>query len=430
MQPNLSRWWSVAQSETSVIAAPLAGIRVLDVTRSIAGPWTARLLGDAGAEVIKVEPPQTGDMLRLFPVRTSDYDTAFFRQANAGKKSICVDLHTDKGRELVAMLAAQCDVVVQNMRPAAAARSGLTFGQLATLNPNIIVCGISGFGHGNFPGRPGNDIAAQAMSGIASMSGSDGRPPIVSMWSLTDTFTSIHAFNAICAALIARDRGAGGCFIDMAITRCAMQLHDVGPTLAKLRPGHPLSRGGRFHPFLVVRGVVATSDGFVAVSAFRTTTWRRLAPLLGGPFVAQELDDSVKRLDSRQRILERLDEVAAGHNTNSLSATLADLGVPSAPVEMSFPRVLNKLVESHSTAIVPLDQPGYPNAALGNTILHPKRGAERLEAGSPRLGADAFQVLTEILGRSSEDVQQLLLEGVIDAEPSVIAEILDKCTDA
>ena len=208
------------------MSGALSGIKVLDLTRVLAGPWAGQLLADLGAEVIKVERPGTGDDTRQWaPPSLPDGTAAYYLAANRGKQSLTVDITQPAGQEIVRQLAAQADVLLENYKVGGLKKYGLDYDSLRAINPRLVYCAITGFGQtGPYAQLPGYDYIVQGMSGLMSITGpADGEPHKVGV-AVTDLFTGLYAANAIQAALLARHRTGEGQYIDMALFDCSLAM--------------------------------------------------------------------------------------------------------------------------------------------------------------------------------------------------------------
>jgi crotonobetainyl-CoA:carnitine CoA-transferase CaiB-like acyl-CoA transferase len=382
------------------------------------------MLADAGFDVIKLEPPPLGDFIRHLPARISEFDSGYFRQANAGKRSICVDLKAPAGRELFWRLIPHFDVVMHNMRPNAAKRLGITAEAVHAVNPAAVFVHISGYGSDNtFVGRPGQDLAVQCLTGIADLTGVPRGAPSMPIWSLVDTLTSAYAYVSICSALLGRETGTiGGASVEVLMSQCSALLHDVAPHLIQRQEGKRLSRGGRFHPYFVLRGVVRCADGFVAISAFRQRDWRRLAGLLRGVFSADLcLDDRWAR---KQEIEDAVDARLAGLSVTECLDLLRGLRIPAYVVPESLGEVERSGVFQNRGMLVRSPE----GALLVAGMLHRARAAEHINNGSPPLGGANYEVLTSLGGFQGAELLELLADGVIGCEPMVLEEFVMRCS--
>lgn len=233
-------------------SAPLAGVRVLDLTRVLAGPFCTRTMADMGAEIIKVEPPG-GDVARQFEYTTPEGVSGYFMQQNCGKKDISLDLADPTAKEVLRRLAELSDVVVENYRPGVMKRLGFSYQDLREINPSIIMCSISAFGQDSpYANRPAGDMVVQSMSGIASLTGEpDGAPQTTGM-SFSDTTGGIHAFGAICAALYQRSLTGRGQYIDIALVDCILWQNEWASQYLFLSQGEAVpTRYGNRRPILI-----------------------------------------------------------------------------------------------------------------------------------------------------------------------------------
>lgn len=409
-------------------ASPLAGLRVLDITRSVAGPWTTRLLCNAGAEVIKVEPPPFGDFIRKLPVQVGDNMSGFFLQGNSGKKSVCLDVKHPTGREVIRRLVGRSDILVQNMRPRAAERCGLTFELLVEHNPRLIMCSISGYGlRTQLVNKPGQDIGVQCLTGLSGLTGLHNGPPAIPLWSVADTVTALHAYTAICAALVGQSRGRGAAHIDLAMSRSAVQLHDVGFGLADGPSGERRGPGrfGRYHPFLMVRGVLRATDGHLGLSAFRNREWVKLARLLGEPFTEARFTDHIARFESREDITARLEAVCQGRSVEQLVRLFSEHGLRVFVLSSDMHEVTENpaLVSRQALAAT---SPLFGSRLLGNSATVRSQGSANLLKGAPRLGEHTFEVLTELGGYEPAEIFAMYVDGVLGFDEEVLAEFLTK----
>jgi formyl-CoA transferase len=408
--------------------APFSGVKVLDLTRSIAGPWTTRMLADAGAEVVKVEPPG-GDFVRHLPARTDEGMSGYFANANAGKRSICIDLQRHEGRELLKRLIPHFDVFVHNMRPLAAARLGLSPDFVAELNPRAIFLCISGYGDApRFIEKPGQDLAIQCLVGLSEITGEEGGEPVMPVWSLVDTLTSAYAFAAISAARlgqIEKGESCGPVAIAVSMSECAARLHDVPRAMLAMTGSLGdvrLSRTGRAHPNLVYRAVVPCRGGDIAISAYRRRDWARFAELLGSPFTSPTLLDESVRRGWLHQVDERVATVFEPMEWSDALALLHEAGVPAAYAPSSLEEALEG---DHARDAV---AEGAWGGCYATSALFAERSRQHLKSGPPALGEASFDVLHGMLGMSGDEILQLLYSEVIACAPAELDELLKWCT--
>lgn len=317
---------------------PLAGVRVIDFTQVLAGPYCTRLLADMGAEVIKVESP-SGDPSRALPPQLGPGHSGYFAWLNAGKKGIVADLRNADDVARLRELIAQADVVVENMRPGSLAAKGLGFEELHKLNPQLIMCSISAFGNsGALAGQAGQGIIAEGMAGVIDMNGEAGGPPLPLGVSLADVSSGIHAYGAIVTALYKKlSQGGPGEYIDISLFDSCLPYHDIALMQVCVGQGdvNP-TRNGNEHPQVVPYGVYEAPDAAFVLAAGTEVLWGRLSRLLdealGTP--AQDLSTNAKRIEARALVRERVEawsrSLGSAHRTiDALKAA----GIPAGPVE-------------------------------------------------------------------------------------------------
>lgn len=264
--PPAARATRQAGMNTSSPLQPLAGIRVLDLSRVLAGPMCAMALADFGADVIKVEHPARGDDTRDWGVRVGTRNTSYFNSANRNKRSITLDLQSEAGLQVARELAAQCDVVVQNFKVGGAEKLGLGYEQLSALNPRLVYCSISGYSRsGSEAQRPGYDLVVQGESGIMAMNGEAGQGPLKFGVAAVDMFTGMYSAQAILAALLERERTGTGRHVQMALYDCGLMITSYYGMEALLKAGDP-PKFGNAHPSIVPYGVFEAADGPLVIT--------------------------------------------------------------------------------------------------------------------------------------------------------------------
>lgn len=254
---------------------PLAGLRVLDLSRILAGPWCAQVLGDLGAEVVKVEHPARGDDTRDWGLRTGPSNTSYFDAVNRNKTSIGLDLATSEGAARVREMAREADVVVQNFKAGGADRLGLGYEALAALNPRLIYCSIAGYGPDTSEAtRPGYDLLVQGEAGLMAMNGEANTPPLKFGVAVVDLFTGQYAAQAILAALYQRERTGRGRHVQLALYDCGLSLTSYYG-LEALAMGVDPPRYGNAHPSIVPYGVFDAQDGPLVITVGNNAQFRR-----------------------------------------------------------------------------------------------------------------------------------------------------------
>jgi crotonobetainyl-CoA:carnitine CoA-transferase CaiB-like acyl-CoA transferase len=407
------------------MSTPLEGIRVLDLSRVLAGPWCTQLLADLGAEVWKIERPGEGDDTRAWgpPYAHAGAtqgdagqarESAYFLSANRGKQSLAVDLAHPEGARIVAQLAARCDVFIENFKVGGLARYGLDYAALSATHPALVYCSITGFGQdGPYAARAGYDFVIQGMSGLMSVTGEPAGEPMKAGVAITDVFTGLYAANAIQAALRMRDRTGRGTHIDLALLDVQVAAM-ANQALNALVSGRNPDRHGNAHPNIVPYQSFRTADLPITVAVGNDQQFRRLCEVLGTPglgvdarFASNEL-----RVRNRAALLPLLQELLAVDSAANWLARLEAAGVPSGPVNtlqqvFADPQVRHRGLQQQ-----------LPHARVGNVpgVRCPIRmtGAD---VGSPlappALGADTQQVLARVLGLSAAQLEALARAGVV-----------------
>ena len=320
------------------MSAPLAGIRVLELARILAGPWAGQALADLGADVIKVESPE-GDETRRWGPPFIEYadggrDAAYFHSCNRGKRSVIADLRTAEGRGRVRALCADADVVIENFKRGDLARHGLDAQTLRAAHPRLVWCSITGFGQtGPYADRPGYDFIVQGMGGIMDLTGeSDGAPQKPGV-AYADIFTGLYSVIAIQAGLAARERSGEGAFIDMSLfdTQVAVLANQ---SMNFLVSGRSPRRMGNAHPNLVPYQTFAVADAEVVIAVGSDAQFRALCAVLGlGDLGAAPLAaTNAARVENRQQVIARLQAALATWQRDALLDALLRAGVPAGPI--------------------------------------------------------------------------------------------------
>ena len=367
------------------MAAPLKGIKVVELARILAGPWAGQLLGDLGAEVIKVESEQ-GDDTRAwgppFIERDNDVSAAYFHGCNRGKKSITVDLSTSKGQERIKKLVKESDILIENFKVGGLKKYGLDYESLKTNNKALIYCSITGFGQdGPYATRAGYDYIIQGMSGLMSITGEPGGPPLKTGVAVTDIFTGIYASTAILAALHQRKESGLGQHIDMSLLDSAVAIL-ANQGMNYLSTGNSPGRMGNFHPNLSPYQVFECSDGHIIIATGNDQQYQRFCDILQCP----ELGKNPKFVSNAKRVENRheLDEVLSRKTRNWKKAKLLKrcevTSIPAGPIN-SLDEVFSDKQIIHRGMKLSLD--GIPS------IRSPIRFSEselNLDKPSPKLG--------------------------------------------
>ncbi|NKB69096.1 MAG: CoA transferase [Candidatus Latescibacteria bacterium] len=391
----------------------LSGVRVLDLTRVLAGPYAAMVLADLGAEVIKIELPQSGDEARAFgPFQKGE--SAYFTSVNRGKKSVTVDLRQPQGQELVRQLAAQCDILLENFRPGSMARFGLDYSSLHALYPRLVYGSISGFGQtGPYAGRPAYDVIVQAMGGLASITGALGGEPVRVGSSIGDLSAALFSVIGILAALNQAQRSGQGQQVDISMLDCQVALLENAVARYFVNGEVPGPLGSR-HPAITPFQFFQATDGYIVVAAGNDGLWGKLcavlevAQLVGDPRFA----NNGLRTENHAQLEPLLAAAFGRRDVAYWLESLAAAGVPCGPIH-DVGQVVNDPQVAARKMIVELEHPVAGPQALPNSPLKFSATPVELETPAPLLGQHTEQVLGELLDLSADEVARLRQEGVL-----------------
>jgi formyl-CoA transferase len=402
---------------------PLAGLKVLDLSRVLAGPWASQALGDLGADIVKVEQPGQGDDTRRWGppfLPDGSRDSAYYLACNRNKRSIAIDLAKPEGADLVRRLAAQSDIVVENFKVGGLARYGLDYASLSAENPGLIYCSITGFGQdGPYSDRGGYDFLIQGMSGLMSLTGfpdAEGGSPTKVGVPVSDLFTGLYAAIAILAALNHRNRTGEGQHIDCALFDSQLAVL-VNQASNYLNGGVEPRRLGNEHPNVVPYQDFETTDGRVLVALGNDRQFRALCALIGLDALAADprFTDNAGRSTHRADLQAQLRPLIAAWRSADLLAAMDAAGLPGGPVntvpealadpQAAARQVVKRLHRADGQAV---DVIGFP-ARLSRSPATYRRAP-------PRAGEDTRGVLEERLGLSREALDALIATGVIAEE--------------
>jgi crotonobetainyl-CoA:carnitine CoA-transferase CaiB-like acyl-CoA transferase len=395
---------------------PLSHIKVLDLSRVLAGPWCTQILGDLGADVVKVENPDGGDDTRSWgppfvqDKDGSDAEAGYYLCANRNKRSIAVNMRSEAGRKILRDLAAQSDVVIENYKTGGLKKYGLDYAGVKALKADVVYCSITGFGQtGPMADEPGYDFLIQAMGGLMSVTGQD-TPTKVGVPAV-DLFTGVYAAGAIMAALIARDKGAGGQQIDMALldVQAAMLANQASNYFVSGRvPG----RAGNGHPNIVPYQDFPTLDGRIAVAVGNDRQFTAFALALGRPDWAQDsrFAKNANRVGNREVLIAEITLVLAKEPSASWSEKLHHAGVPCGPIQ-SLDEVFDHPQARARGLSFNLPMTGIGSAPMVANPMRLSVSPPDYRRGPPRLGEHTFEVLQERLGLDQNQLKSLHMAG-------------------
>ncbi|MFG1289840.1 MULTISPECIES: CaiB/BaiF CoA transferase family protein [Xanthobacter] len=314
---------------------PLAGVRVLDLSRILAGPWCAQVLGDLGAEVVKVEHPERGDDTRDWGLRTGATNTSYFDAVNRNKTSVGIDLSTPEGLARVKAMARDADVLVENFKTGGADRLGVGYEALSAENPGLIYCSITGYGsEGAEATRPGYDLLVQGEAGLMALNGEAGQPPLKFGVAAVDLFTGQYAAQAVLAALYQRTRTGRGRRVELALFDCGLAITSYYG-LEALVQGKDPPRYGNAHPSIVPYGVFEAADGPLVITVGNNTQFRRFCTVvLGRPELAEDprFATNLERSRNRAELLPQIGAELHRYSRGELLAKLRAEGIPAGEV--------------------------------------------------------------------------------------------------
>jgi len=394
-------------------SGPLAGLRVLDLTRVLVGPYATMLLGDLGADVIKVERPDEGDETRhVEPIVAGE--SHYFVSVNRSKRSIAVDMKAPEGKLILLELAGLSDVMVENFRPGVAARLGLDYESVRHLNPRLVYCSISAFGQtGPYASRSAFDIAIQAMSGVMSISGEPDGPPARMGLPMADLAGALFATIAINAALYEREKTGRGQFIDLSMldTMVGLLMYNAGRVFMT---GEDPVRVGTGHQGVVPYGAFPCLDGHIVIANLGERVWPRICAALAIPEMVK--DERYATNSARVRHREEVEDMISVRTMQTTVAEVALLferhDVPHAPIlkvseVLAHPQLLARGM------VTEVDHPTLGRMpTLGRSIRFPDHEGTPLTA-PPLLGEHTDEVLRDLLGYSPEKISALRNGGVI-----------------
>ena len=386
----------------------LHGIRVLDLTRVLAGPYCTMFLGDLGAEVVKVEQPGVGDDTRGWGPPFAGGESAYFLCTNRNKKSLTVDFKSAGGIALVRQLAERADVLIENFRPGAMERLGLGDQLLREKNPRLVYASLSGFGaDGPMADMPGYDLIVQAWGGLMSVTGSAESGPLKVGVAIIDLVAGLMLGKAIVAALYAREKIGVGQKLDTSLLEAEVAaLINAGSNY--LIGGQVPGRWGNAHPTIVPYQSFQTADSFLVLGAASETIWQRLCPALSRAELADDprFAKNADRVENRTELIAMLSEIFKTRTTHDWIAALNTADVPCAPVQtidqvFAAPQVL------HRNMLVEVDHPTAGKVKLAGIPVKFSASPASVRLPPPLLGEHCAEVLSSWLGMSGEEIERL-----------------------
>jgi len=396
------------------LPGPLDGVRVLDLTRVVAGPYCSMFLGDLGAEVVKVEQPGAGDDTRGWGPPFAGGESAYYLCINRNKKSLALDLKSQRAVELLRELAKVADVIIENFRPGTMERLGLGEKELRQLNPRLIYASLTGFGaDGPMSDWPGYDLIVQAWGGLMSITGTpDGEPVKVGV-AIIDLVAGLMLGKAITAALFAREKIGVGQRIDTSLLEAEVaSLINVGSNY--LVGGKIPTRWGNAHPNIVPYQSFKTADGYLVIGVASEVIWKRFCQAIGRVELTDDarFANNSKRVENRAALIALLSEVFLQRNNETWFKSLTEAEVPCAPVQtvdqvFLAPQVL------HRDMLLEVEHPTAGRVRMAGIPVKFSATPASVRLPPPLLGEHSGEILKSWLGMSADTIDQLKRENVI-----------------
>jgi crotonobetainyl-CoA:carnitine CoA-transferase CaiB-like acyl-CoA transferase len=405
--------------------APLSHIRVLDLSRVLAGPWASQFLADMGAEVIKIERPRSGDDTRawgppfaLEPTENDPGISAYFACANRGKQSVTVDIAHPKGQELIRKLAARSDVLLENFKVGGLAKYGLDYESLKAINPRLVYCSITGFGQtGPYAPRAGYDFLVQAMGGLMSITGEPddvpGGGPVKVGVAISDQMAGMNALAAILTALLKRERTGEGEYIDVALLDSTVAAL-INQASTYLVSGTVPQRMGNAHPTVVPYQAFQTADGHIILAIGNDGQFQRFCAAAGLEALAEDARyrTNAARIINRETLIPRIAEALRKRTSSDWIALLESKAVPCGPINTIDQVFADPQVQARGMRRVLNHETAGPLPVVANPVRMATHDTTSAKA-PPMLGESTDTVLSGVLGLSADEIAALRAEGIV-----------------
>ena len=392
---------------------PLKGLRVLDLTRILAGPYAGMILRDLGAEVIKIEQPVVGDEARGIGPFKNDF-SLYFMSINRGKKSLTLNLKSQSGKDIFVNLVKKSDILLENFRPGAMKKLGLDYEFLKTHHPSLLYAACSGFGQtGPYAGRGAYDMIIQGMGGMISITGEPDRPPVRVGTSISDLTAALFTAIGILSALRHRDQTGEGQFIDVGMLDCQVAILE-NALVRYLSTGDVPQPLGRRHPTITPFEAFESADGYVVIAMGNNVLWKKFCNHVNRPELIcdERFHTNAARTEHHEELFPILAQIMRQRSTDQWVAALEDIGVPCGPVNTvdkvaSDPQVLARemIVEVEHEKTGTIGIPGVP--------IKLSKTPGRVDAPAPNLGEHSEEILSELLGMQTDEVDRLKQQGVV-----------------
>ncbi len=393
---------------------PLEGIKVVDLSRVLAGPYCTMLLGDMGAEIVKIEQPGKGDDTRTYGPPFINDESAYFLSVNRNKRSLTLNLKDERGKKILADLLRSADVLVENFRPGKLADLGFGYEIVKQLNPQIVYCSISGYGHtGPSASLPGYDLIIQGEGGIASLTGEADGPPMKVGTSQADIIAGMYAFQGILLALLARQSTGRGQMVDIGMLDCQISLltYQAGIYFST---GESPQRLGNRHPTIVPYETFQCRDGYVNLACGNDSMWRRYCALVGLEPLADDprFRTNTERVRNRDELLEVLNPLMLEKNAQDWVELLRPNGVPCARIQ-SVDEACEHPQTRAREMVVEVEHPRAGSIRLTGVPAKLSETPGGVREAPPMLGQHTAQILEEWLSIGDEALATLRAAGVV-----------------
>ncbi|MCX6354142.1 MAG: CaiB/BaiF CoA-transferase family protein [Candidatus Aureabacteria bacterium] len=392
---------------------PLEGIKVLDFTRVLAGPFCTMILGDMGAEVIKIEQPGKGDDTRAFGPPFAKGESAYFLSVNRNKKSITLDMKSEQGKEAVRRLIARSDILVENFKPGTLKKLGFDYASAAKINPRIIYASVSGFGQtGPWSGKAGYDLAIQGLGGIMSITGDPSGPPYKVGVSQADLVAGLHAVQGIFLALYVREKTGHGQLIDISMLDCQIALLSFQAGIYFMTGVSPMRKGNQ-HPTICPYETFKSSDRYITIAVGNDKLWQKFCSLLG----LEELRDhpdfatNPKRVQNRDKLFPVIQRVIEQKESAQWIRLLEENGIPAGSI-LSVEEALHHPQVIAREMVRTIDHPVLGALPQAGIPVKLSETPGEIVSPPPRLGEHTDEVLKE-LGFSGDEIASMRAGGIV-----------------
>lgn len=401
-------------NSTQFASGALAGVRILDLTRVLAGPFCTMLLGDMGAEIIKIEEPGKGDDTRGYPPFIDGFST-YFGNMNRNKQSVTLDLKHPQGKQLFRDMVKQADVVIENYKPGTMAKLGIGYDDLKAINPQLVFASISGFGqYGPYSERPGYDIIGQAMGGLMSVSGWPDSPPTRSGTAMGDILGGLNCCIGILAALKGRDVTGRGQSVDVSLVDSVVSAMETIIQIYLVEGRMPGRIGNRYE-FIAPYDSFPTADGWVVIAVGNNAVWKRFCEVIGREDLIEHpaYKNNIDRVKNHQSLTELVSAWTKPRTVDAVVETLLANNVPSAPINDVSRIVNDPHIAGAREMFVEISTPVGKNMKVVACPIKFSDTKAAVRQTAPALGEHNTAVLSQVLGMTEAEIERLKQSGAL-----------------